>query len=172
MAAKRLTLREFRPLLWELWDAGEPQTDWAPEATEAAWNTRRPARWTKKAAEAAWNRRRGKDGFPDQPWREMADSTWQDRLRELNRNPRPPEVDPQRMEREIRELRYRLAHPIVLDPVYAGPSSYFASRSAPLHRDLEAEHRLAQLEAELALRRRLGPPKLRRRGRGKKAAKP
>jgi hypothetical protein len=97
----------------------------------------------------------------------MADSTWQDRLRELNRNPRPPEVNPQRMEREIRELRAALAHPIVLDPVYAGGSP---SR-APPRRDLETEHRLAQLEAELALHRRLGPARRRRRRRGQKAAK-
>jgi hypothetical protein len=99
----------------------------------------------------------------------MAPRTWRDRLRELNTQPRPPEIDPDRLEFQIAVLRHNLAHPLGV----GGPKvvySEWAWVDPPDEGRREREQqattlaRLARLEAELALLRRLGPRKGKPRG--------
>jgi hypothetical protein len=152
VAARPLPLRRFRPLLYELWRAGGCRPHW-PQA----------------AAAAAWDARRGADGFPNLPFPWSEDRTWRTRLHELNHGPPPPEVDPDRLERRGEALRAVLMYPIQLDPVYAGGSSRDREREARRHEREAAALAalLAQRTAELALLRRLGPERHRRRRRRK-----
>jgi hypothetical protein len=91
-------------------------------------------------------------------------------MSELLQNPRPPEVDPERLEARIALLRVGM--PKLSPAAYVGARNpnWEDSRNDDRERkrDRQEAAELARLEVELALLRRLGPPKRRRRGGAKK----
>jgi hypothetical protein len=130
-------ISQFRPLLWELWNSKN-----------------RPGKWPQEAARKAWEPR-----WPNLQWPAMSVAVWQNRLKELHRNPRPPEIDPERLAARIQRLRIP---PLILDPLYAGGRRPAIWPPLP---DPEHARALIQAEIELATLLREGPPKRKRRRR-------